>query len=798
MKKIKFVILCLLCLTPFAFGLELYINSGREEGSNFAVLNLVDSQPFACEETLNEYSAVVLIQCHFDNILISKFSKSSTLFFTIDLQSQEKGFTMQITPKKQMKLFNVGIDLKSNGLIPMERNPKSSHWQIVGYEGKIPFLEKQAEEGINFPISFEKTIGYPSIGTLDFQMRPMNNEVGADRDYFLRIQSFIERESFNEALSTIDEMFSLYPDSIFKRDVLYYKTLALDGLNNPDNYEDIVELAKLWLDAYPADIHVPQILYILAKTYANMNFFEEAKYYYDRLFREYKGNRYEYLARLDYADRLYERGDRKLVLELYNSVLSETQEVEVATQAALRLAEFYRHNESPKEAERYLKTIFDANPQYFFKDIPKKYEFLQTWVESNIYNTPAIILEAMLQNTPSDNPEYRNILKDVGIWYDNSGNLPKAHQYYQRFLDEFTKDEEYAQIKALDDLLILRYDELNATKRLEHYDYVLENYAGKDEAKRALEKKAQTLYEEGKHKELFDLREQLEANNTYLLNSVKALTLQSLKDENCKEAAYYGNLFEDKLPLDNEGQLALFDCLFANKQYIPAQKIAALQSQKVKDAKDNEDWLYRLAWAEYELQNYPKSALAARDVVTMSQNPAHNDAAWILFMSLEKLGRKEEAFTLLPTLEEKLGEEDKMIEVYRLVLQDMLAKKDDIAIQSYANNLIKLQTKHQRYEYSPWVELSLSEALIREGKFQEALEQINQAQTRTKTPQEAIQIFYLQGYLNQKLNNPTQALKAYDECSKVEVDSPWKKLCGDAKDLLEQENPPKEQNATQQ
>lgn len=124
--------------------------------------------------------------------------------------------------------------------------------------------------------------------------------------------------------------------------------------------------------------------------------------------------------------------------------------------------------------------------------------------------------------------------------------------------------------------MLLNYNEDNATKRLEHYDYVMENYQGKEEAKMALEKKAETLYETGNYQEIFALREELERqlgeNPAVLLNALSALTRDSLKAQNCKEAAYYGSLYAERIPLQSNEKLQMLDCLRENKQYNAAQK----------------------------------------------------------------------------------------------------------------------------------------------------------------------------------------------------------------------------------
>lgn len=54
-------------------------------------------------------------------------------------------------------------------------------------------------------------------------------------------------------------------------------------------------------------------------------------------------------------------------LELYQSVLNQTQDLEIASLAALLLGEYYREAGDKQRAQEYLKNVFDANPNYFLK-----------------------------------------------------------------------------------------------------------------------------------------------------------------------------------------------------------------------------------------------------------------------------------------------------------------------------------------------------------------------------------------------------------------------------------------------
>ncbi len=786
MKIIKKIALLLLLGAESALGLEFYINSGREDSRDFAVLNIVDSTPFVCEEKLNRESETQEIVCEFKSNLISRFSKTNTLFFSITPEIREGFFFLKITPKHKMKLFNVGQDLLSPNPIFQEKSVESKKWQIVGYEDKIPFLRERTSEGLNFPISFNGEMEYPSVGVLDFGMRPMDNEVGQDKEYFLRIQNLLKNRDYQEALSNIDEMLQFYPETIFKRDVLFMKLQALDGAGGEENHEEIISLGKAWLNAYPSDIHIPEVLLLLAENYTKMNFFEEAGYYYDRIFKEHKNDRSELLARLSYGQKVFERGDKNLSLELYQSVLNQTQDLEIASLASLLLGEYYRSAGDQERAQEYLKNVLDANPSYFPKDIPKHYEMLQKWAEQGIYEVPAQVAEVMFLSLNDDSlPLYHSLLKDMAQWYDKAGNLKKAHEYYQRLLQSPKDIEEEREIQTLDDLLLLNDKESNATKRLEHYDYVIETYKGQEEEKEALNKKAQTLYEIGNYQAVFEMRNLLEQDNPAVLQSVGKLTQESMEQKDCKAVAYYGSLYAEKIPLSSQEKIALFDCLFENQQFVPALNLAKEELSRAEAAEAKGEWLYRLGWIEYSLQNYPKAILASRDGVAISKKPEHKDGIWVLFMALEKEGRREEAFKLLPQLEEDLKEDSKMIEVYRVALLDSLGRRDDTAIKIYANKLLDLQKRHQRYEYSPWAELSLVEALNREGKFQESLGVLQELKTQIISPTEQIQVLYLQGYLNDKLNNKAEAISFYGQCEAIEAQSPWKNLCIEAKRLLE-------------
>lgn len=81
MKNKNHLVFLLLFIANSFFGLEFYINSGREENRNFAVLNLIDNVPFACVESYDRASEVSEIICGFDSLYYRVFNAVRLYFF---------------------------------------------------------------------------------------------------------------------------------------------------------------------------------------------------------------------------------------------------------------------------------------------------------------------------------------------------------------------------------------------------------------------------------------------------------------------------------------------------------------------------------------------------------------------------------------------------------------------------------------------------------------------------------------------------------------------------------------------
>lgn len=772
-----------LFLTPL-WSLDVVINSGKEEGKSFAVLNLVHDQLFPCKEEINRHGEVEQVICLLEGKPSTPFTQSNTLFFKVETKHIDSSLYLVITPKKRAKLFALHVDPRTQAPLLKEEAKLSKRWQVVGYEEKIPFLKDKKSLGINFPIAMEGTTT-PFIGALDVFKKPLIIESGNDVPFYLSAKSLMERHSYKEALAAIDEALVRYPETIFKRDLLLFKIRAMEALSDPESMEDLVGLAKSWSRAYPSDASIPEVLYVLAKAYGNMRFFDEARYYYERLFSEHKGDNFELLAKIALADELLKRGDNKRAPQLYTDALNESKNLETASLAAVRLADYQISKKNFKEAESLLLKVLEANPSHFQKEPSKIHAMLERWVDQGFYGASARIAEELWKSKVEDDDLDERLIRQAGIWYEAAERFDDAHRIYRLYKEKYANRSAIKEIIERDDKLLFVLDENNATKRLERLDHVIKSYPGTPEERRAYERKAETYAELGEYLKVLEIERHLDPNHPALLLSATKLAQEALKKEDCKSASFYLQKYSS-LALGNEEKIQGFDCLMKSSLLAKAQELAQ-EGIALPDLSQRLEWLYRYAKVLEASMNFPRATLAARDTLVLANSlkkPQFSDIAFVLFNALVKQNREEEAREVFARLQKQFPEDNRMIEAYKSMLVWASKRLDETAIEIYAKELLRLQKLHTRPEYSPWVELTYIESLLRTQRFKEALGITEELSRLTLEPEERIKTLYIRGSIAQRLDEKALAKESFEQCSKVEGVSAWKNLCAEALKLL--------------
>ena len=118
------------------------------------------------------------------------------------------------------------------------------------------------------------------------------------------------------------------------------------------------------------------MLYLIARAYLKDSIASDAKYMLDILNEEHAGSKFTKLATLDYADYLYKIGRQKEALSDYEKVLYSTNDIDLASRAALSLADANIDKEKFDEAKKFILKIANANENFLIEQSNKNRSIL--------------------------------------------------------------------------------------------------------------------------------------------------------------------------------------------------------------------------------------------------------------------------------------------------------------------------------------------------------------------------------------------------------------------------------------
>lgn len=744
------------------FALNIEIDYGIEHNKRFSVLTLKYDSPFPCVESRDINDNITLIECRIDKPPSASFPKQSLEFFDIYTEIKNRKFHLfiraNIEGNKKIRLFANAFDLKSEIAIPKERPKDSRVWQIVGFEGEIPFLSGKSYNGLNFPVYIPNS-ALPSIAELNIDASPLAFEEGADLGAFLNLQSYYQNKQDAETIAAADNILNNYPNSIFARDSLLYKIRAMSRTTQvPD---DAINIAKAWIKAYPTDTNVPEVLYIIAKNYAKLRIFNESRYYYSRILEEFEDSKYAQYALVGMAQNLATNGDRRQPPTLYARAYESAKDLDTASFVALNWAEWALKNDDKKGAENLIAKVISANPSYFLTHIDSSTAQLALWAENGLYALSAKAGESMLKKLTNDNFKEKLML-NVGNWYELASMPSDAYRVYSEFLQLFANEsDDIPTIKKRSDNLLFLLDEGDMEKQITQYDYIIATYPNSDNAKLAYQKKAQNLLALGRYKEVLELKPHLEENSEIVKNAYIAI-IENSKD--CAEMISYYN--ESRVITNNAREL--FECLFNASLFELAR---GLSSEMLPNASGESKilWLYNEARVNYALNDYNRAASASRDVMGVTKDFAQKlNAGEMLFFSLVNLGRKNEAISVFNELVKIAPQNRALIPMTKEMLSFALNDGDNIAVEKYAKDLIALQKRHKTYEFSPFAELSYADVLFSDNRFSEMLKVLTNLHNANNA--ESQKAHYLRGSAHYELGNNAKAKAEFQQCVKLNGD----------------------------
>lgn len=788
----KFLITLLFLSAPL-FALTIVLNSGKENKINYAILHLKDTQPFTCEmipDALEKKRYLCKAKQSFGKTIETKKMKLAELSF----YEKEGMFYMAIEPKVDSKLIPVEDTLyASKNIFSKAKAEAYAHWMILLQEA--PLYETQnTHEGLNFPLVFEK-YQKPYIGALDLNGAPISYAQSKDIGLYLDIKRNYEKENYENTVESSKRVLSTYPNSIFRNEIELYVMRAMDKLLSKEGdekqtlafeHEDIVFIAKNWAKEFTSDDNLPEVLMLMVKSYIKIGAKADVNYFMDILISEHAQSPYTKKAILLFADSLLNKKEKEKAMKLYLDVLYSVKDIDIASEAAIRLSDYQMDAGKMNEAKEYLHKVLNVNAEYLLKDKEATYKLAKRLYDHKLYDLAAILSDQLLEHTPKTDEHKEALLKENGDWQAKAGNVEKAYQKYEEYLATYKNGGEYVEeVKERLDELFFKRNESNETRLANYYDKLIDTYSNGIGDKALLEK-AKLRYKQGAFEEVLTLEKQLiklpesadDKPEEIIYAAAYGLALQELNTSNCQKVVSLVETY--KLHIKESAQESkLFHCFMQQARYDRAEEISALH---VKDTKLEE----RFAWSErhvnalFKLGTYQEVITLGKDLHVMASSLKRKIAMETLqdlFYAAIRLKQNEQAMSVLTKIEEQYPQTFSTVELYNEIVKIANDSKNDLLVVSSAQKILALQQHFKSHLLSPQIEFNYIEALKRLGRDKEALEVSQSLSTLPLEPREKIRALYNAGELSLKLKENEKAKSYFSECTDINETSSWKNIC---------------------
>ncbi len=767
-------------------ALTLSINVGREEAQNFSVLHIKENIAFTCIDEKDDFNKITQVLCTFPREPKEKFEAMETNFFKIDSFTKKGRYYVRVYPTEKLALFPIAFTLHEEGSIYAPSKIKTAkHWTIIGYTQQLPYISPETKTppmGINFPVEMSE-VKMPSVGALDIAGRPIKLDKVNDVSAYMRIKSEYESGNYDELANNVDKLFSRFPQTIFKAELLMYK---MRGFHHTDENEELLKVSKQFIYEYSDDENMAEVLAYTANAYSSVGMQSDASYFYERLFKEFPRSKFASLGMIYLGDQFIGNGKQKPAESYYEKALYNTSDIEIASMAAIRLAKVSQDKgDLDRAAELYTK-IIEGNSKYLLHDLMKNYDMARAFANRGNKDVAVKLLQGVIEHLPQADTNYESIIRDIGIWLSELDDKPAAYKALKRYQTLYGDSDYSAEVQRALDTLFYAPEEANTSALLTEYTGLEEKYANQEIGQKASLEKAKLYYKDKQYQSVLDMQGTSVENEVEYFdlqqNSAQALALETLEKGECAQAI---NLSQEyNLTLEKKFDSSLYECSFKTGNYTRANKTA---SSHLKDKTERLLWLYRYAKTLSKLGEYEELAKVSEDVISLSaieETSLYDDILHDAFYAHERLKNTSKMVSTIKELEKRRGLNHDDIELYVSMIKLGLKERDELIIQTYANKVMELQDKTNSYSQSPFVEFAALQVLKVQKKDKEQLALLNKLVKRDLNAKEKARAQYMLGSLLMKENKNTEAKAAFEQSIEADATSAWASLSKDALDLL--------------
>ncbi len=767
----------------------LALNVVRDNNKTYSIMHIEDSETIRCDVKMNSDFKDQII-CQFKNILTHDAEPLENRYFKIDLFDKQ----IVVTPKYNFEYYPLKKTFIKDKTIDTDKGLSYSHWIIIGFKGKSTLYTKKRESGLSFPIEFKKST-LPAIGELDFDLNPIEKNINAKA--LVKIKALYHDKKYEKVIKEADYL-SSEEKSSFTNEAKLFKIRSLDKIindtdtkSNDDGLDplDIIDLAHDWIADNPSNIHLPEMYMYIAKTYLKIGRSSKAKKYLDILESEYKDSKYNFLAKLANADKIYRVKNKDDAIKRYKEILYNTKDFEVASIAALKLTKAYADKKKIKKAKEFFQKILTANESFVKSHAEEAYVLAKTFAENNESNVSlqiGTLLHNDIKNSQLDEDELK---KNIAYWNEKAKNNDKAIELYKQYLDveKYGKYRDFVSERL--DKVMLGSDESNETKKLAYLDTIMTKYKEDAIYAKALLAKANILLKDAKYDEILSMKKPLKkyGGETLLKEVAKKQLAIYYHDKRCKEAV----ALEDEYNLSvqpSQEELA-FNCYSQLNAYDKALSISK-KKMKSDDLEEKLKWTYNSAKIYIKQRKNKALILAADDVDKLQKlvkTDKYNDIIYEKIEAYYHLGGYDELMLREVQRCEKIFPDSvKNLDVFEKVLRYAKKRKDISLIINYAKKMIALQEKYHLDTYTPKLELDYIKALREKGMYKKALEEDIKLLYKKLSDAQRAQVLYIAGDLSEKFKKFKEAKEFYTKCGEIVYDTAWVELCSENLQLLDE------------
>lgn len=783
-RKILFITL----LSFNLFALEVSLSSAKEDFQKYSTFHIKDKNNFLCEEMKNDFDEVTQIVCAFSKRPSDDFKKLQNDFFKIDTQIKDRTFFLIITPYKMIKLFPMIFDLTKDRALFTADVKLSNHWMIVGYEKKLPYINKESDSDVSINFSFESNANkLPFVGSLDIKGNPVHIKKVKDVTGYLKIKEFYDDKQYEKCLDLIEEISLEYPDSLFTSELLYYK---MKVYKKTKDYDSVIELAKLFLREYSSDENIPEVLAYTAKAYAMSGIGSDANYFFDRLFSEHPDSEFAKWGFIYKAEMLESSGGSSKAIDYYKRALHETQDIEIAATAAYHLAKIKLDSNNFEESSFYIDKIVKAMPEYFLNDLATSTDMMYAFADEKDFKTASDIAKSLMDVTDKGD-EHEQLLRDRGIWLSKTSFKQEALKSLNHYLEVYKDGMFEREVEITKDGLFFDTTDDNLSVKIAKYDELMKNYQNDTIGDRAMFERAILLLQNGMYHDVFSSQDRLREldyelygdTNMIITESAMGVMRDSLKKNECENALKISH--EYNITLSDEWDDGIYECSMRIGDFKISKNIAS-KNIKLKDLDQRKKWLYRYIKVDFATGSYSDVVDASKDLIALiedDKDSKYRDVHRYLFDSYQRLEDKESMINKIVDIQKIYTLDYKDIERYIAIMAIGSDRKDDTMVIKYGREVMKIQNSSNSYAQSPFVEFTLYQSYLNKENFNDALEIIRSLDSVDLTATQRARQKYLLGTSYERLWRDDEAQEAYREAIDADANSAWGKLAKSAMEI---------------